>query len=339
MKHWYVTGPERIEVIDEPVPTPGPGQVLARITHSAISPGSNVHVYRTGTYKPAWDGERTEALYMTAGVIEAAGEGVYPGRVGQRVVLSGLGHQEYGAVPEERAILIPDGLSSRDASLAYLCSWSVSALHLGEYAAAETVVVVGMGLVGASAALVADLNGARVLALDADPTRVAFARALGLGAVEHVGSDGAAERIAAFLGEAGPDLIIETSGSWHGFRQAVNLARDYSRIAVMGIYRDPPPAELGLTLFGETFGFPSKFHYQRIKIIGCGSDPDTIAEPMPRMATKRRNFNYVLEQAARGRLPLGKLVTQTLPAGQIENALAAMARGDKSNVGVVFEWT
>jgi Zn-dependent alcohol dehydrogenase len=59
---------------------------------------------------------------------------------------------------------------------------------------------------------------------------------------------------------------------------------------------------------------------------------------MPRMATKARNFAYVLEQAARGRLPLEKLVTSTLPPEQIGAALAKMAAGDRSQLGVVFEW-
>jgi threonine dehydrogenase-like Zn-dependent dehydrogenase len=338
MKHWYVTGPERIELVDEPMPEPGPGETQVRVTHTAISPGSNVHVYRTGTYKPVWDGERAEAVYMAAGVIDAVGAGVDPNRVGERVVVNGVGHQAYGVVRADRAIPIPDGCSSREASLAYLASWSVSALHLGDYAAAETVVVIGIGMVGASAALVADLMGARVLALDADPQRAAFANGLGLGGVVQVGAADAATRIAAFLGTAGPDLIIETSGAWQGLRQAIGLARDHTRIAVMGIYRDPPPADLGVKMFGELFGFPSKFHYQRLRIIGCGSDPDAIVEPMPRMATKARNFAYVLEQTARGRLPLAKLVTATLLPEQIGAALAQMAAGDRSQMGVVFEW-
>ena len=92
----------------------------------------------------------------------------------------------------------------REAAVSYLCSWSVSALHLGRYRAAETVVVVGQGLVGASAALVAELMGARVLALDVDGTRAAFAGRLGLGAVEQPGSEGADERIAAFLVRPAP---------------------------------------------------------------------------------------------------------------------------------------
>ena len=86
------------------------------------------------------------------------------------------------------------------------------------------------------------------------------------------------------------------------------------------------------------YSSPSKFHYQRLQIIGCGSDPDEVAYPNPRLATRRRNYAYLLEQAGRGRLPLGKLITHTLPPQEIGNALSTLADGNKQMIGVVFDW-
>ena len=339
MKHWYVIGPEQLSCVDEPTPKPGAGDVLVRLSYTALSPGSNVHVYRTGTYAVTWTPGNVEALYMGSGVIEAVGEGVDTGRVGERVAFSGLGHQEFGVISAEKAHQVPDELPLDIASLAYLSAWSVSALHLGQYAAAETVAVVGMGLVGASAAITADAMGARVLGLDADPERLDFARQLRLGCVEDAKQIQTSDTAHAFLGADGPDLIIETSGSWSGFRTALSLARDYSRIALMGIYRDPPPPDLSALLHQEMFGFPSKFHYQRVQIIGCGSDPEAMPEPMPRMATRGRNFSWVLEQAARGRHNLGGLMSSTVPAADIESVLDRFLSGERTQVGVVFDWT
>lgn len=336
VKHWYITGPGKIECVEEPIPVPGEGEVLVRTAYTALSPGSNVYAYQAGTYHHASSPGRTEAAYMGSGIIEAVGPGVNDSIIGTPVAMSGPGHQAYAALPVEKAYRVPEGLSLRDASLAYLSAWSVSVLHLASYAAAESVVVIGQGLVGASAAITADNMGARVLGLDGAPERVAFARSLGIGRVEETD---ATDRIQDYLGATGPDLIMETSGTWQGFRRAIALARDYTRIGVMGIYRQPPPADLGMYLFNEAFGFPSKLHYQRLQIIGCGSDPETITEPMPRTATRSRNFAYTLEQAARGRLPLGKLVTNTVPADQIETILARFAGGDRNMVGVVFDWT
>ena len=227
MDHWYLTAPRTIGVLREPVPEPGPGQARVRIAHTAISPGSNVHVYRTGSYAGDGSNVNEELLYMGSGVVDAVGAGVDGLVPGEPVVLS-TGHQAYTVAPVESLQRVPAGLSLREAGISYLCAWSVSALHLGSYRAAETVVVVGQGLVGSSAALVADLMGARVLALDVDERRVALARRLGLGSVEQPGAPGADERMTAFLGANGVDLILETTGSWHGLRQAIQLARDFT---------------------------------------------------------------------------------------------------------------
>ncbi len=273
---------------------------------------------------------------MVAGFYAA----LYPQRV-KRLVL--VGAPGFNRTPGPKANLrewlrLPDGLTLREAALSYLPSWSVSALHLGRYAAAETVVVTGLGLVGCSAALVADRMGARVLGLDIDPVRVAHARDLDLGAVAQLGTDDGSDAIAAYLGAGGPDLVLETTGSWAGLGEAIRLARDYTRIAVMGIYRTPPPPELGLSLHAMLTDYPAKLHYGRLSFIGVGSDPDEVAAPSPSLATTRTNHAWVLEQAARGRLPLDRLITDQLPPAAIGDALERLAARESRMVGIVFDW-
>lgn len=336
--HWCLGAPRSVTHVDEELAEPGAGQVRVRLAYTALSPGSNVHVYLTGSYPGAPADSWEELLYMGSGIVEVVEEGVTSVAPGTRVVLQSTGHQSAIVVPEARMLPIPDGLSLRDASLSYLAGWSVSALHLGRYAAAETVAVVGLGLVGSSAAMVAELMGARVIGLDVDPDRAAFGRNLGLGAVAQVSTDDGAASIADFVGSRGVDLILETSGAWAGLREAVALARDYTRVAIMGIYRTPPLPDLGLALYGMLATYPAKFHYRRISFIGVGSDPDEVLPPNPSLATTRSNLAYVLEQAARGRLQLGRLVTDVLPPDQVGVALERLAARDTQMVGVVFDW-
>jgi threonine dehydrogenase-like Zn-dependent dehydrogenase len=339
MKHYYVSAPGVIACVDETTPEPGPDDVQVRVTHTAVSPGSNSYIFQTGSYSGSWGGVPQDCVYMGSGVVTAVGEGVIGVSVGEPVSMNGVGHQEMAVLPRRKVHMIPPGVSPEAASLSYLAGWAVSALHLGNYAAGHNVAVVGLGLVGVSAAMVADMMGARVLALDVAPERIAFASTLGLGAVVQVGSPDTEDRISEFVGPRGVDLILETSGVWSGFEQAFSLARDYTRIALMGLYRKPPDADYALKLHRMLYGFPSKLHYQKIEIVGCGYDPEESLPDSPYTFTREANYAYLLEQAGRGKIDLSKLVTHRFRPDEIEPVLHRFSTGDKSMVGAVFEWT
>lgn len=339
MKHYYVTAPGVIGLIEEEVPEPHSGEVQVRVTHTAISPGSNVYVYQTGSYSGVPEGKPQDCVYMGAGVVSKVGAGVEGLTVGDPVSMNGIGHQEIAVLAARNVHKFPPRISPEAASLSYLAGWAVSALHLGGYTAAETVAVVGLGLVGASAALVAEMMGARVLALDVAPERINHGSTLGLGKVVQPGSAGAENEIAEFVGDRGVDLVLETSGAWSGFERAFSLARDHTRIALMGIYRRPPSAEYALKLHQMLYSFPGKLHYKKVKIIGCGYDPEQALPGAPYTFTRESNYAYLLEQAGRGKLDLSKLVTHRYRPDEIEAVLQRFASGDKSMIGAVFDWT
>ena len=338
MKHYYVTAPGQIGVIEEAVPEPGPGEIQLKVTHTAISPGSNVYIYQTGSYLGEWLGTPQECMYMGSGVVTKLGEGVESHTIGARVAVNGIGHQEYAVVPARKAHLIPENVSSEAASASYLAGWAVSTLHLGRYAAGETVAVVGLGLVGASTALVADMMGARVIGIDVAPERIAYAQSLGLTAVIQGGEEISEDQILAAAGPRGIDLVMETSGAWSGFEQAFAICRDYSRIALMGLYRRTPTAEYALKLHQMLYGFPSKLHYKKIDIVGCGYDPEETLADSPYTFTREGNYRYLLEQAGRGKIDLERLVTHRFAAAEAGAVLERFSQGDRAMVGAIFCW-
>jgi NADPH2:quinone reductase len=110
-------GPEVLQWVDRPTPTPGAGQALIR--HEAV--GLNfIDVYhRTGLYPmktPFTPGSEA------AGVVEAVGEGVSHVKPGDRVAYAqgGGAYAELNAVAAERLVHIPDGVTSKVAAAAML---------------------------------------------------------------------------------------------------------------------------------------------------------------------------------------------------------------------------
>jgi threonine dehydrogenase-like Zn-dependent dehydrogenase len=107
---------------------------------------------------------------------------------------------------------------------------------LSEASRAGTIVVVGAGPVGLCCALAAGVSKpARVLLLDSDPQRIAFADELGLEAVDVSDRDPQAA-IRERTDGAMADVVIEAVGAPEAFRSAMRCTRAGGRVVVVGVY-------------------------------------------------------------------------------------------------------
>ncbi|HEY2739216.1 MAG TPA: alcohol dehydrogenase catalytic domain-containing protein, partial [Thermoanaerobaculia bacterium] len=118
--------PETLRFEDTPDPTPGAGQTLVRLEAIGVN---FIDVYqRTGLYKvpslPFTPGQEA------AGTIEAVGSGVTDLAVGDRVAYAGVtgSYAEKAAVPADRLVRLPDGLSAKDGAAAMLQGMTAHAL-------------------------------------------------------------------------------------------------------------------------------------------------------------------------------------------------------------------
>lgn len=117
--------PEVLEVREAPDPVPGPGEVRVRVEAAGLNFADLMA--RAGVYP---DAPPTPCVvgYEYAGTVDAVGEGVDPGRVGERVV--GLcrfgGQSTHRCVPAAHAVRRPEGLGAVEAAaipVAYLTAW------------------------------------------------------------------------------------------------------------------------------------------------------------------------------------------------------------------------
>jgi len=110
-------GPDALKYEDVPDPVAGSGQAVVKLGASGVN---YIDVYfRTGQYKAA--------LPLTvglegAGTVSAVGSGVTDVKVGDRVAWTGVAgsYAELTAVPADRLVKLPDGLSFKDGAAAML---------------------------------------------------------------------------------------------------------------------------------------------------------------------------------------------------------------------------
>ncbi len=113
-----VGGPEVLEAVDIPVPSPGPGEILIR--QQAIGLNFIDTYHRSGLYPAKLPG----ILGLEgAGVVEAVGEGVERFKLGDRAAYATgpMGaYAEFHVVPARRAVHVPVGVSTEIAGGALL---------------------------------------------------------------------------------------------------------------------------------------------------------------------------------------------------------------------------
>jgi NADPH2:quinone reductase len=202
----------RVEEI--PRPEPGPGEVLVRVYASGINPTD--YKARSGAVPRSLDDFQIPH-HDGAGVIEAVGPGVDPGRVGQRVWLWFAAHgrrwgaaAEWTVVPERQAVPLPDNASFElgaqlgvPAMTAHYCLFCDGPVN------GRTVLVAGgAGAVGHFAIELAKRAGARIVSTASSPEKQALAEEAGADLVVNYRSPDAADQIKAF----GPvDRVIEVA--------------------------------------------------------------------------------------------------------------------------------
>jgi NADPH:quinone reductase len=211
------TGPAaevlRVEEVDRPAP--GPAEVLVRVRASGVNPTD--YKIRAGLTPRPIDGFQVPHQ-DGAGIIEAVGAGIDPGRVGERVWLwlAAAGRRwgtaaEWTVVPDRQAVPLPDGASfDLGASLGVPAMTAHYCLFCDGPVNGQTVMVAGgAGAVGHYAIELAKRAGARVITTVSGPEKAALASKAGADLVVNYRSADAAQQIRAFAPTV--DRVVEVA--------------------------------------------------------------------------------------------------------------------------------
>jgi len=208
----YGDAHEVLRVTDVERPEPGPGQVRVKIRLSGVNPTD--WKSRSGATPRPIDGFQIPH-HDGAGVIDAVGEGVSPGRAGQRVWLwlAAAGQRwgtaaEWTVVPARQAGPLPDGASDElGASLGVPAVTAHRCLFADGPITGQTILVAGgAGAVGHFAIELAKHAGARVVTTVSGQRKAELAEQAGADLVVNYREPDAAERIRAF---GSIDRVIE----------------------------------------------------------------------------------------------------------------------------------
>jgi len=267
MRALVFRGPNEIALERVPIPKPGVGEAVIRVTLTTIC-GTDVHILK-GEYKVR---PGLVIGHEPVGVIHELGEGVTGYRIGDRVLVGAItpcgqcedclsGHwsqcggpiggwkfgntingaqAEYLLVPNAQANLakIPDELSDEQVVLlADIASTGISAAESAELKIGDTAAIFAQGPIGLCATAGARLKGASlIIGVESDPVRAAMAKRMGADIVLNFNECDVVAEIKRLTGGRGVDVAIEALGTQDTFENALRVLKPGGTLSSLGVY-------------------------------------------------------------------------------------------------------
>lgn len=273
--------------------------------------------------------------YCNVGTVVAVGQSVKGFADGQRVVSNGK-HAEIVSVPKNLAVAIPDSVSDEEASFTVLGAIGLQGMRLAAPTLGESVVVIGLGLIGLITVQLLRANGCRVLGADFDPTKLELARSFGAETVDLAAGEDLVSVAIGFSRGRGVDAVLITAStkSSDPVHQAAQMCRKRGRIVLVGV--------TGLELSRADF-YEKELSFQVSCSYGPGRyDPDYeeagFDYPIGFVRwTEQRNFEAVLDMMSSGALDVKSMISHRFPVDDAAEAYELVS-GSAPALGILLEY-
>ena len=277
MKALLLSEYNRLEIVELPLPRPGPDEVLVRVQACGIC-GSDVHGYDGAS------GRRIPPIVMgheAAGTVAALGTNASRAREGDRITFDSTvycGKCEYcmrGEVnlcdrrevlgvstPEYRRagafaeyVLVPDRIIHQlpanipfpEAAMVEPLAVAVHAVSLAKLPENATALVVGAGMIGLLVLqALREAKCSRIHVVDIDDSRLELARKLGATSTVNGRTSDAVAEIQRLTSGASVDVVFEAVGSSATIRASVESVRKGGTVVLIG--NISPTAEIPLQM-------------------------------------------------------------------------------------------
>jgi 2-desacetyl-2-hydroxyethyl bacteriochlorophyllide A dehydrogenase len=324
--------PNRVEILEEELPPPGPGEILCQATKSLISTGTETSCLR-GIADPGTNwGEMMRYPFrpgysMVAHVV-ATGKDVQGFREGDRVTTR-TPHQQFFTVGARDAYRLPDSSSDEEAAFARLAGTTQLAARRASIQLGENVAVVGVGILGQLVVQYMALSGSRrVIAIDPAPLRLAVAQAHGATHAVEASIADAWETVAGITAGRMLEVVFDATGHPAVLPVALRLLHRMGRLVLLGDTPTPSRQSLGPGVISNS-----------LSILGIHGTmhPDSWSELAP--WSRAEMYDAFFDFLAQQRLQVADLITHRFSPLEAPAAYNLLERERASALGVLFDWT
>ena len=238
-------GPEALTLVERPIPTPGPGEILIKVAVAGVNRPDILQ--RQGGYQPPPGASDVLGLEV-AGEIVALGEGVAMHIVGDAVtaLMPGGGYAQYAIAHESNALPIPLGMRAVEAAAipeTFFTVWT-NVFDRGGLKRGEWLLVHGGASgIGTTAIMLAKAFGAKVIATVGSDDKAAACEKLGADVVVNYKTQDFVAATSEATGQ-GADVILDMVGGDYVARNYAAAAMDARIVQIAFLHG--PKSELDL---------------------------------------------------------------------------------------------
>lgn len=307
------------------------GEVLVKVYYTLISAGTE-KAYFSGSPNTAHRFP-TVPGYSSVGIVESVGQGVTEFKKGDRVFVAAGGHAGYNIQTCRNIVRIPDNVSFQEAVFTRVASFPLLAIRRAELEIGESVVIVGLGMLGLFGVQIAHLAGAcPVIGIGNREIRQKKAKSYGAEMVLSPDDANLEKKILDFTyqktGIKGANVVIETSGTESGLISSVKYTSSFARVMINGCNR----------VMTQPIDFYRYVHMRGVSLIGAHDHTRKAYNSAHGNWTAKRDYITLLNLMSYGRIDAQDMVGEIVSPNEATETYERLLNDREFPLGVLFDF-
>ncbi|MFG0248146.1 MAG: zinc-binding alcohol dehydrogenase, partial [Phycisphaeraceae bacterium JB051] len=260
-----------------------------------------------------------------------AGRKVKNLKIGDRVLITWSGHASHVVKNADSVFKIEDdSIDLLEACFAHIASFSFLGIRKLKLEIGESVMIAGMGILGAYALQIASLSGAiPVVVADFESSRRELALQLGATAAFSPDEDDFVEKVKNATGGNGPNAVVEVTGSAAALQQALECISYEGRISLLGCTR----------VSDKPIDFYKYVHRRGISLIGSHALTRPAYESRRDCWTEHDDYQTFMKFTVANKLFTKPIISDVVSPVKANEIYTKISQSKKPPLGIVFDWS
>ena len=308
----------------------GPDEILFKTSHSLISPGTELAIYKG---LEDWAPLPYNSGYAAVGEVYETGNEVNDFRPGD-IVFSHSNHKLWSKYSTTATITkVPEGVGLEEALFVRLASVSITALRVSPPELGDVVVVLGMGVIGNLAAQLFKLSGAKVIGVDICDDRLELAKKCGIRYVVNPSSVDLKQAICDLTDGKMAAVTVEATGVPAMTDKAFSITKPEGDVVLLGTPRGKYEMDVTPLL--------NKVHLWNNGCVSLKGAHEWRYPLKPSEGCKHsihRNCEVLFDLIKNGDLKVRELITHVFKPEECQVAYQGLLNNKEEYSGVIFDW-